>query len=99
MTLFNFETLRYGDNKWRDSADPIEILYDWVKKEGIAEPKWTDNNTIVSIGEETYLLENFGTYVGVVRFFSTKLIVHTSHKNCIITINLNQQTKGKKSPL
>ncbi len=51
---------RYGANKWRDPADPMEILYDWVNKEGIMEPEWTENNTKVTIGEETYSLEKFG---------------------------------------
>ena len=38
----------------------MEVLYDWVNKEGIYEPKWTENNTKVTIGEETYSLEAFG---------------------------------------
>ena len=52
--------LRYGSCKWRDAADPIEILYEWVNSEGLPEPKWTQDNRQVTIGENNYSLDAFG---------------------------------------
>lgn len=51
---------RYGSSRWRDAADPIEILYDWVNSEGLPEPKWTHDNRQVTIGRHTYCLNVFG---------------------------------------
>ena len=51
---------RYGSCKWRDAADPIEILYEWVNSEGLPEPKWTQDHRQVTIGEINYSLDDFG---------------------------------------
>ena len=52
--------IRYGSNKWRDVVDPIEILYDWVSRQGLPEPKWTDDCEQVKVGADTYCLKDFG---------------------------------------
>lgn len=79
--------LRYGANKWRDSADPMEILYDWVNKEGISEPKWTENNTIVTIGDKTYTLEDFGMSVYSISIVvQVKKIVPTTYVRMTVVV-------------
>jgi hypothetical protein len=58
--MFPYSCLRYGSSKWRDPADPIEILYEWVSNEGLPEPQWTEDKKQVTIGEYTYDLNVFG---------------------------------------
>lgn len=41
----------------------MEILYDWVSKEGLPEPKWAEDCKQVTIGTESYSLKNFGVYI------------------------------------
>ena len=40
----------------------MEILYDWVSKEGLPEPKWTEDCKQVTIGTVLYSLKDFGMY-------------------------------------
>lgn len=58
---------RYGASKWRDSAHPTEILYDWLNNEGLPEPQWEEDNKRVTIGDSCYDLDQFGIM----------LIIHT----------------------
>lgn len=51
---------RYGASKWRDSAHPTEILYDWLNNEGLPEPQWEEDNKRVTIGDSCYNLDQFG---------------------------------------
>ena len=51
---------RHGINKWRNRLSPVELLYDWVEREGLPKPRWRDYNKDnprllkVDVGGRTY---------------------------------------------
>ena len=51
---------RYGPNRWRDVESPLEILYNWVNREGVQEPQWAEDGREASIGADAYHLDTFG---------------------------------------
>lgn len=54
--VIHVHTCRHGVNKWRDSASPIEILYDWVAKKGWPNPVWHSSEDEVEVGGKRYKL-------------------------------------------
>lgn len=51
---------RRGPNKWRDGQLPVNILNDWIKIRGLPDAEWASDRKSVTIGGDTYTLDDFG---------------------------------------